>query len=95
MRNITMIVDNGSILSLSNICDSAILVIDVDNNFKLIGILINLSTDTDSFNLLFEQENLISGDPILEVLVVESQNEEQAYPHLLCFTKNTLIIMES
>ena len=55
MRNITMIVDNGSILSLSNICDSAILIIDVDNNFKLIGKLDKLySIDTDSFNLLFE-----------------------------------------
>jgi hypothetical protein len=54
-----MIIDNGFVLSLSNIMDAAILITDVENNVKMISnYIFSNDIDIDTFEPVAEVANL-------------------------------------
>ncbi len=51
---------------MANVCDSAVLVVDVHNRFSLIN--------SEDFSVLFDKSNVCDGDNLHEILVIESSS---------------------
>ncbi len=50
LRNITIVIDNRNIITLANVMDTGILITDIENNVKMIGIIFVLIFIKDAGN---------------------------------------------